>query len=76
VNTDLPKDERYGAEFGKFAEDGFTNETTTLIALLVVTGRDEEAKVVASDAKSEREAPAFHAAVERALQGVVPESWP
>jgi hypothetical protein len=76
MNKDSAKDERFGPEFKRFAEESFTNETTTIIALLVVNGREEEAKDVASAAKSERDDSAFHAAVERALQGVVPEPSP
>jgi tetratricopeptide (TPR) repeat protein len=59
-----------------FAENKFSNDTTTLIALLVVNGRQEEAKDIASSAKSAWAATAFHAAVEKALRGEVPEPWP
>jgi hypothetical protein len=76
MQTNSGKDERLGPEVAKFAEDQFTNETTTLIALLVVNGRGVEAKDIASAAKAEWDAPAFHAAVEKAMEGVVPEPWP
>jgi hypothetical protein len=76
MDRDAAKDERPGTEVGNFAEDRFTNETTTLIALLVVNGREGEAKDIARTVKSEWDAPAFHAAVEKAVEGVVPEPWP
>jgi len=76
MDRDAAKDERPGPEIGKFAEDSFTNETTTLIALLVVNGREGEAKDIARAVKSEWDAPAFHATVEKGMEGVVPEPWP
>jgi hypothetical protein len=76
MDRDAAKGDRPGPDVGRFAEDRFTNETTTLIALLVVNGREGEAKDAASAAKSEWDAPAFHAAVEKAMEGVVPEPWP
>ena len=77
MDRDAAKDERAAApEMRKFAEDRFTNETTTLVALLVVNGRDAEAKEIAKAVESEWNAPALHAAVEKALKGVVPEPWP
>jgi len=39
-----------------------------VIALLVVNGREGEAKDIARAAKSEWDAPAFHAAVEKAVE--------
>jgi tetratricopeptide (TPR) repeat protein/transglutaminase-like putative cysteine protease len=76
MQKDEAKAEPTVPEIGKFAEDAFTNETTTLIALLVVNGREGEAKEIATAVKSEWDAPAFHAAVDKAMEGVVPEPWP
>lgn len=60
----------------KYADDLFTNQVTTLVALLVVSGREEEAKEIAAAARRERDAPSFNAAVEKALGEVVPDPWP
>ncbi len=76
MNREAERDERIGPDIARFTEDSFTNETTILIALLVVNGREQEAKDVASSARSAWVDPAFAAAIEKALQGVVPEPWP
>jgi hypothetical protein len=71
------KDKKYGGPMLlDFSEKSFTNSTTTLIALLVVNERQAEAEKIAHDAKKEWDNASFHAAIEKALQGTVPEPWP
>ena len=70
-----------GAEGGnpkraEFAEQKFTNEVSTLVALLVVSRRKEEADVIAQKARAEWNDPQFHAAIDSALGGAVPDPWP
>jgi hypothetical protein len=60
-------------EAGYIADDAFTNDTAILIALLVVSGREQEAKDLARAAEGEWHNRGFHAAIEKALAGVVPE---
>jgi hypothetical protein len=60
----------------QFAEDYLTHEATTLIALAVVAGRKDEASRLAEEARRKWEAPAFGVAIDKALQGEVPEPWP
>jgi hypothetical protein len=76
AEKDMAKENGLGAEFDRVSEQEFTNETATLIALLVVNGRGEEAKDIANAARDEWDDPAFSAAVEKALKGAVPEPWP
>ena len=59
-----------------FAEKRFENEVSTIVALLVVSGREAEARRVVADVEHERSDPAFKAALDAALQGTVPEPWP
>lgn len=59
-----------------FAKKNFTNQSTTLVAILVVNERIEEAKEIASLARKEWDDESFHAAIDDALKGVVPEPWP
>jgi Protein kinase domain len=71
------KDKKYGGpNLLDFSEKSFTNNTTTLIAILVINGRQAEAEKIAHDAKKEWDNASFHAAIEKALQGTVPEPWP
>jgi hypothetical protein len=59
-----------------FADDYFTNEVTTLVAVLVVTKRADEAKEVADLAKREWTDGDFIAALDDALEGNVPPPRP
>jgi hypothetical protein len=59
-----------------FADRSFTNSVATIVGLLAVNGRNEEAAQIARDAKKEWKDEAFHAAIDDALQGNVPKPWP
>jgi tetratricopeptide (TPR) repeat protein/transglutaminase-like putative cysteine protease len=54
----------------------FTIEMTTVVALLVLSDRQQEAKDIAEAAKGECGDPAFRAAMERALKGIFPYPGP
>lgn len=60
----------------RLAERRFTNEAATLVAILVISGRTEEAKEIAASAKSALEDTSFHDQIDEALEGTVPEPWP
>jgi serine/threonine protein kinase len=72
----LVSEKQFGKEMQEYAETDFTNSAATLVALLVVNDRKPEAEKVAHDAKKEWDNAAFHAAIDKALQGHVPEPWP
>jgi hypothetical protein len=65
-----------GSEMDSFRERRFTNDVSTLVALLVVSGRREDAERVAGDARREKDDAEFVAAIDKALQGNVPAPWP
>jgi tetratricopeptide (TPR) repeat protein len=64
----------------KFAEPRFLNEAATLVALLVVNDRQDEAERAVVELKKEKGDAAFHAKLaeelEKALKGTVPKPWP
>jgi len=64
------------AKLGDFANNKFSNDATTLVALLVVNDRTSEAAKVAAAAKQEWDDKGFHKAIDEALKGKVPDPWP
>ncbi|CAN5794393.1 hypothetical protein BH23PLA1_BH23PLA1_41610 [soil metagenome] len=69
-------DPRFGARHLDFANKKFANDVTTLVAILAVNDRTEEAEAIAKSARAEWEDRAFHDGLEQALAGVVPDPWP
>jgi hypothetical protein len=67
---------RLSAHAVGFAEKRFENEVSTLVALLVISGREAEARRVVAEVEHERSDPAFKVALDAALQGTVPQPWP
>lgn len=59
-----------------FATKNFINESTTLVALLVVNDRKDEAEEAAKAFRQERDDADFRAALDEALKGNVPKPWP
>jgi hypothetical protein len=59
-----------------YAEEDFSHQTTTLVALLVKADRPAEAEGIAAKARKEWDSPDFHAQLEKALEGVFPAAWP
>ena len=72
----LADDPRFGERHLDFANKKFANDSTTLVAILAVNDRKKEAEEIAASARAELDDRSFHAAIEQALQGVVPEPWP
>jgi hypothetical protein len=60
----------------QLAETTFVNRVATLVALLAVTDRKDEAETFASQARKEWDNAAFGAALDAALQGTVPDQYP
>jgi hypothetical protein len=60
----------------EFAGKSFVNETTTLVALLVLNDRKADADRIAAEALKERNDAPFKAELEKAKQGAVPAPWP
>ena len=76
ANQRLAKNPKFGARLLEFGNKKFTNDTATLIALLVVNDRKREPNEIAVSAKTEWDNAAFHAAINKALEGNVPTPWP
>jgi len=65
-----------GAELTHFSTKLFVSEATTLVAILAVTDRKKEAEEIAASARAAWEDSSFHAGLESALNGLVPDPWP
>lgn len=63
-------------DFREIAKKSFIHSASTLVSLLSVNGRVEEAELVATAAREELHDPALEQSLVSALQGVVPEPWP
>ena len=72
----MPKDPRMGEQHLEFARQSFTNEVTTLVALLVLSDRKAEAEKIVADAKTVWDDKTFAADLDKAFEGQVPEPWP
>jgi hypothetical protein len=59
-----------------FTTKNFTNDSTTLVALLVVNDRKDEAEEAAKTFRKERDDAEYRAALDDALKGNVPKPWP
>jgi hypothetical protein len=66
----------HGDPLQEFTEKSFANQTTTLVALLVVNNRKADADRIAAEALKERNDPPFKAEMEKAKRGTVPAPWP
>lgn len=58
------------------ASDQFTNQASTLVALLAVNDRRAEAEQIAAEARNVLADPNFDARLDDALDGKVPAPWP
>lgn len=72
ANVRLAKDPKIGDRLKDIAENRFTNDIATLVALLVINDRKPEAVEIAAQAKKEWSNEPFHEALDRAVEGVVP----
>jgi hypothetical protein len=59
-----------------FAEKKFSNGAATLVALLVINDRKDDARRIAEAAAKEWDNPSFKDELEAARKGIVPEPWP
>jgi hypothetical protein len=60
----------------EFPQKSFSNKVATLVALLAINDRKEDADRIAAKAAQEWNDPAFLAQLDEAKSGVVPEPWP
>lgn len=60
----------------EFAVTKSSNETSVLVALLVVNGKKAEAKKIAGEALKLMDTPAFDKLLATSLEGKVPDPWP
>jgi hypothetical protein len=74
-NLKMAQEERF-ANMKSFAENKFTADVGTLIALLVLNERQEEAKAIRTKAATEWEAKPFQDTLDEALKGVPPTPFP
>ena len=70
------RDTEFGASVREHATLSFRNKTATLVAILSVNDRKDEAAEIARLAKSELDDAGFHKELEAALAGTVPDPWP
>lgn len=75
-NDRLIKDARFKKELADFGRKSFSNQVATLVALLVLNDRRDEANRIADKAIKEFDAPEFAEQLEKAKKGHVPEPWP
>jgi tetratricopeptide (TPR) repeat protein len=75
-NLKMGKDPKLGKRVLDYGKKNFSYESATLVALLVVNGRKEEAENIAAKAEKILDDPAFKALLEKAKKGEVPAPWP
>jgi tetratricopeptide (TPR) repeat protein len=76
TNIELAKDPKFGGKIKDFADQKFINDSTTLIALLVITDRKADAEEIVRKIKNQPELPRFDEQIQKALNGEAPPSWP
>lgn len=76
----LASNPKIGERYLKYANKKFLNDSATLVALLVVNDRKAEAEEVMHELKKAKGDSKLHAklaaALETAIEGVVPKPWP
>jgi hypothetical protein len=72
----MVKENRFGDDMQEFAQKSLAYEASTLVALLVLNGRNVEADEVIAAVLKERADDEFRRELEKAKKGVVPEPWP
>lgn len=65
-----------GKYLGEFAQKKFSNDSVTLVALLVTNGQTAEADQIAVQAEKTFNDSEFKSLIEKAKKGEVPEPWP
>ena len=76
----MAEDRDFGESFRKYINKSFINDTATLIALLVINDRKDEAEEIAQAARNEsldeQYQDEFNKTLKQALEGTVPQPWP
>lgn len=76
----MAEDRDFGESFRKYINKSFINDTATLVALLVVNDRKDEAEKIAKAARNEsldeQFQDEFNKTLKQALEGTVPKPWP
>ena len=72
----MAKEPRFGSEMKEFAEKSFINSVTTLVAILAINARDEEASAVVEKSLMVMNNDFFNAEINSALLGNMPAPWP
>ncbi len=76
TNMSLSQDPKFGKKMQEFGEKKFLNDTTTLVALLTLSGRSEDSERIINEALKEWDNPQFKEELEKAKSGCVPVPWP
>jgi len=76
LNLQMSEDKKFGANLADFAKKSFRNGSATLVAILAVSDRKEEATEIATLAKKQMDDPEFLKELDAALTGIVPKPWP
>ncbi len=76
LNLQMAEEKKFGSNLADFAKKSFRNGSTTLVAILAVSDRKEEAAEIATLAKKQIDDPEFHKELDAALTGTVPKPFP
>jgi hypothetical protein len=76
MNAKLAEDPKFGKRLQDFADKKFINDTTTLIAILVLTDRKPYAETIVKEIRGQTDLPKFDKEIQKALNGEVPPPWP
>jgi hypothetical protein len=72
----ISEDAKFGERTRQYGEKSFSHKIATLVALLTVNNRKDEAARVTSSALSEWHDPQFATLLENAKKGEIPAPWP
>jgi hypothetical protein len=76
LTENMARDAKHVASIAEHSVKAFRHGSATLIAILVVTDQEAEAKEIAALAKEQLDDAKFHKEIDDALAGVVPAPWP
>lgn len=72
----LAADNKFGPQYTQFGMKNFRNQSSTLVAILVINKRSDEAIEIADQARRVLDDKDFHKEIDAALEGLVPDPWP
>ena len=76
LNMQMAEDKKFGPNLADFAKKSFRSGSATLVAILAVSDRKEDASEIASLAKNQIDDSDFHKELDAALTGTVPKPFP